>query len=63
MTQEPVDQELILYSSDIVHICHIASLEVVRGVNKSFEIDHSGFSLANDTLTVSNSVKSHNKPY
>ena len=64
MTQEPV--ELILYSSDKqkkAHVCHIASLEVLRGVNKTFEIDHSGFSLANGTLIVSNLVKSHNKPY
>ena len=34
-------------------ICHIASLEVVRGVNKFYEIDDSGFSSANGTSTVS----------
>ena len=35
--------------------CHIASLEVVRGLEKRFEIDHSGFSFisANGTLKVS----------
>ena len=41
--------ELILYTPDEDHICQIGSLEVVRGVNKSFEIDHSGFILANGT--------------
>ena len=36
--------------------CHIARLEVVRGFERAFEIDHSGFSFisANSTLTVSN---------
>ena len=53
--------ELMLYTPDEHkkdHICHIASLDVVRGVNKSFEIDSSGFSLANGTLIVSNLVNS-----
>ena len=53
--------KLIIYTPDEHkkdHICHIASLEVVRGVKKSFEIDYSGFSLANGTLTVSNLVHS-----
>ena len=48
--------ELILYTNQDKKesICHIASLEVVRGLEKSFEIDHSGFSLdANGTLRVS----------
>lgn len=35
--------------------CHIASLDVVRGLESTFEIDHSGFSLINEngTLVVS----------
>ena len=48
--------ELILYDQPKKgHICHnnIVSLEVVRGVNKFYEIDRSGFSLANGTLRVS----------
>ena len=51
--------ELILYDQPKKgHICHnnIVSLEVVRGVNKFYEIDHSGFSLANGTLRVSHLV-------
>ena len=54
MTYDPL--ELVLYTPHKKeYICHIASLEVVRGLNKSFEIDHSGFSLyANGTLTVRN---------
>ncbi len=38
--------------------CHIASLEVVRGLEKVFEIDHSGFSFisANSTLKVSDLI-------
>ena len=48
------DPELILYDQlKKGHICHIVSLEVVRGVNKFYEIDHSGFSLAKGNLTVS----------
>ena len=51
--QDP-NSELILYDElKKGHICHIASLEVVRGENKSYEIDHSGFSLVNGTLSVS----------
>lgn len=36
--------------------CHIARLEVVRGLERAFEIDDSGFSFisANSTLIVSN---------
>ena len=48
--------ELILYTEQDKKesICHIASLEVIRGLEKSFEIDHSGFSLdTNGTLRVS----------
>ena len=38
--------------------CHIASLEVVRGLERTFKIDHSGFSFtsANSTLKVSDST-------
>ena len=54
MTQDP---EIILYNIPDEHknICHnnIVSLEVVRGVNKFYGIDHSGFSLVNGTLKVS----------
>ena len=48
--------ELILYTDQDKKesICCIANLEVIRGLEKSFEIDHSGFSLdANGTLRVS----------
>lgn len=40
--------------------CHIASLEVVRGLEKTFEIDPSGFSFVstNGTLKVSD-LSSH----
>lgn len=50
--------KLILHDQGHIKFCHnnIVSLEVVRGVNKFYEIDRSGFSLANGTLSVSHLV-------
>ena len=41
--------------------CHIDSLKVVRGLQKSFEIDHSGFALttSNNTIKVSMDSVAH----